>query len=891
MADYKFKSLTDQILALDKALEDTSATAKKLGEDLKRASAPKEIIKIQKELNSESVKLVKTQKELNTVRKKSETLDKQAAKEAQKYSLEIQKRIAAERQLAKDIRDQANAEIRLKRAVKGSLESMRASIVVLKQRHKNLEIGTKRELAYRKKIAETTNELKRQEAAIGVNTRNVGNYSGALQKGISSLKDYAKGLIGITAAFAAIRRISQAAQEYINLAREQIIQETKLTTVLKQRTKASDAQVKSILALVSAQQEQGVIGDEVQIAGAQQLGTFVNQTSTLEKLIPAMNNLVAQQKGLNASSGDAVNIGNLLGKALQGQVGALSRVGISFDETQAKILKTGTEMERAAVLADVITQNVGNMNAELAKTDVGRIQQLDNQIGDLKEEIGKELIPIMRSFKSVSVTAFQSILDLTKDLTEPLDLIRELSDSIKSNREEASKFQEGAKKLGKELRILINPIRAIIRYNAILVKGFREALRFFGLLESEQAKRAGELRKRIDELTQSFLLLEDTQKNKVYNSFVKLQEQFIKGEINALQFANQLNNLILLAQEATTDFEEFGDAVGNAADEIFELGRAIDRGNFESVSKAVKGITDDLKNNKGVVKDVLEDPIIKAFNAIIKKRKEDAEDQAEKEARELEAKKEVIAQTVNLYRQLYDFIGQQTANEIKRLDELIKTQEKSINKTEKKLEEEKKLYTEATEEGKAYNRSIIEGLETRLKVEKKQLQESEKAQRAARERQKNQEIGTATINIAAGVIRAFKDYSFPYSLIVGALVAAAGAVQIATIKNQKFAEGGWIGGRSHAEGGTVIEAEKDEFVVRKKYAPGAANILDMINKGLITDNSLRSGMHGSNYFINDNGEVVKRLDKVVENTTRKDVTDANGKIVKKFYNNHTISFN
>lgn len=50
-------------------------------------------------------------------------------------------------------------------------------------------------------------------------------------------------------------------------------------------------------------------------------------------------------------------------------------------------------------------------------------------------------------------------------------------------------------------------------------------------------------------------------------------------------------------------------------------------------------------------------------------------------------------------------------------------------------------------------------------------------------------IGEAIMSTASGVARAFKDYPFPASLGVAALVGAAGAVQIATIAQQSFAVG------------------------------------------------------------------------------------------------------
>lgn len=171
--------------------------------------------------------------------------------------------------------------------------------------------------------------------------------------------------------------------------------ESKLTEIYKTRMGVSDAAAKKTMEYASALQKVGVIGDEVTLSGAQQLATFAKTPGTVNKLLPALDNLIAQQKGVDATAQDATGIANLFGKALNGQTGALTRVGISFDEAQAKILKTGTEEERAAVLAEVVTQNVGNMNEKLAETPSGKIQQAKNAIGDLWEELGAALAPTL----------------------------------------------------------------------------------------------------------------------------------------------------------------------------------------------------------------------------------------------------------------------------------------------------------------------------------------------------------------------------------------------------------------------------------------------------------------------------------------------------------------
>lgn len=179
-------------------------------------------------------------------------------------------------------------------------------------------------------------------------------------------------------------------------AKAQIEAETKLEAVLgnvasiqERGAGAVQAAKEELMGVASQLQNVGVIGDEVTLAGMQQLATFQLSEKEIGTLAAGMTDLLAQQKGLNATQEDAVSIANMIGKAMTGQASALSRVGITFDDAQKKMLETGTVEERAAVLAEILEQNVGGVNAALAETDQGKIQQAANAYGDMKEEVGK----------------------------------------------------------------------------------------------------------------------------------------------------------------------------------------------------------------------------------------------------------------------------------------------------------------------------------------------------------------------------------------------------------------------------------------------------------------------------------------------------------------------
>lgn len=235
----------------------------------------------------------------------------------------------------------------------------------------------------------------------------IGKFGGALKATGAKI---AKIGAGMTAAGAGL---SVLGHKYIELAETQAQAELKLTTIYRDRMGATKKAAKSTMELASALQAQGVVGDEVTISGAQQLATFAKYPKTVDALLPAMDNLLVQQHGLNGTTQDAVGIANLMGKAMQGQTGALTRVGITFTDAQAKVLKYGNEQERAATLAKVINDNVGNMNEEFAKTDAGKLQQAKNTLGDIGEKIGATLMPAISSIaKWVSANLLPKIESL-----------------------------------------------------------------------------------------------------------------------------------------------------------------------------------------------------------------------------------------------------------------------------------------------------------------------------------------------------------------------------------------------------------------------------------------------------------------------------------------------
>lgn len=185
-----------------------------------------------------------------------------------------------------------------------------------------------------------------------------------------------------------ISSVTGKMQEFAEANRIQQVAETNLASVMKNTMGASQSEIDSIKELASEQQKLGVIGDEVQLAGAKELSIHLKKADTLKSLIPAMNDYIAANDGLDASQASAESAAAMLGKAMDGNLMMMQRAGFVFSDAQKKIMETGTEEERAATLAEVLNSKVGGVNEALAATPEGKVQQTANAFGDLKEAIG-----------------------------------------------------------------------------------------------------------------------------------------------------------------------------------------------------------------------------------------------------------------------------------------------------------------------------------------------------------------------------------------------------------------------------------------------------------------------------------------------------------------------
>ena len=225
------------------------------------------------------------------------------------------------------------------------------------------------------------------------------------------------------AALFSLRAIKSFASESRAAWNVQLEAEQRLARVMRNTMNATDEQIAATKEWASELQEVGVIGDEVTLTGLQKLATFIRDPASLRTMSVVLDDMLAQQDGLNATAESSATTATMLGKVLEGQTSALTRYGYSFTEAQEQLLKYGTEQQRVAVLAEVVEKKVGGMNVALAQTDAGKLKQFDNELGDIKEQIGQ-------AFTELATAALPIFRALAQGLSAVAPVVSFLADGV-----------------------------------------------------------------------------------------------------------------------------------------------------------------------------------------------------------------------------------------------------------------------------------------------------------------------------------------------------------------------------------------------------------------------------------------------------------------------------
>lgn len=209
---------------------------------------------------------------------------------------------------------------------------------------------------------------------------------------------------------------------------------------------------------------------------------------------------------------------------------------------------------------------------------------------------------------------------------------------------------------------------------------------------------------------------------------------------------------------------------------------------------------------------------------------------------------------------IQDVLSQVWENQDAAYDKEIENLDKWIDKYEEKLQEQKDLTQEyannidsienelATARGDRREK-LIDDLNAQMSAQRASLAQQkmieneenklkdkkEKLELQQRKRERDRAVISAIISTALATANGLATQPFvPVGIAMGALAGTLGAVQIALIKSQKYANGGVIQGKSHSQGGVKVlggraEVEGGEFITNKQSTSANLDILEFIN--------------------------------------------------------------
>lgn len=256
----------------------------------------------------------------------------------------------------------------------------------------------------------------------------LGKASGFTSKAVSGIGNAAKGMATVVSGAA-----TAAAAYLVNFGKQSVAAALKageVTAKFQQVAKNNnwtDEEQKSLLSLNKTLGQTGVISGGTLKAAQAQLGTFALTADQVKTLTPALADMIANNKGYNATAQDGVQIANLLGKVMTGNATALSKYGVTMTDAQKKVLQEGSASEKAAMAAQVLEANFGGINKALAQTPQGKMTILQHEIAGLKTSIGNDLIAAFGGVGGAVIKMVQAVEPL---ITALFDKIAQLAQKI-----------------------------------------------------------------------------------------------------------------------------------------------------------------------------------------------------------------------------------------------------------------------------------------------------------------------------------------------------------------------------------------------------------------------------------------------------------------------------
>ena len=707
------------------------------------------------------------------------------------------------------------------------------------------EKETKKEKEFNEELDKTADVAEKAEKSVEKTSKKSKNFGEILK----TIKEKVNGttIAGIAVA-ASIKKTVDALNDCEAAYKVQRNAEIALQQAAKNNPYLNDESVYNLRNFASELQSMSNIGDEQSLQVMAQLAAMGRTEEQIQAIMKAAADM-------SAVTGNSIqNVAVQLNKTYSGLAGELG-------EANSAIRGLSKEELEAGKAIDIIGQQYNGQAAAMADNTV----QLANAWGDFKENIG-------RGWSKITAPVKQFFLDVLNDINEATAKTNALKDAERKDKAgtataaDKKLLLKGAQEQLDNTKKFIEETKEILNDEELLAQKVQES-RGYVTKASYQKSLAGlqkqyeEQTKRVQQLTEEYNNLSKAEKktadaktaqkeNEDAAKYIKANTKALQEQIEAMELkasvtgeeidAGEMYNAYLqsyidlitksnglvtenntAAKNRLATLRELAEAAKTATDEETKLSNAqkmqdeatallkdIDDGKHKTIFDEYDEKNKQLKEWREKVDQYEKDDVISEQEAADAKKEIDRQywqnkkDLAEKMTAEING---YIQQTADIAKEAGDLmlenLQSQTNNELMELDKKYEAGEMS---EEEYYEKQKQIQQKAARE--EYKIKMFQWTASML---------------------------AATANIAEGVSKAIAQGGVA-GIVTGALVAAAGGVQLASIIASKptppnFYKGGVIGGANGATMGgdnTYIHARAGEMILN---AHQQRNLWDMIN--------------------------------------------------------------
>lgn len=275
-------------------------------------------------------------------------------------------------------------------------------------------------------LAQANNEIKDMADYLKRAENQEERFNQSIRTGTSAADGLLGKITSIAAAYFSISSIKNLATGSLTAADTQIGAQVQLKTVMGNM--GSLDYYDQIVKKASSIQGNGIYGDEAMIAGAAELATYFKDGNAILSMMDTLSNYAMGMSGGGALDTTAmVDYATGIGKIMSGSYDAMTKKGFAFSDAQKAIIEgtatqqqivaelgadyldLSSDMQAAAVIANVIDEGWAGLYETMSSTPEGQLISFNNTLGDIKETIGAGIYPAVLNFVSAVSANFPQI--------------------------------------------------------------------------------------------------------------------------------------------------------------------------------------------------------------------------------------------------------------------------------------------------------------------------------------------------------------------------------------------------------------------------------------------------------------------------------------------------